>query len=117
MLSLLTQIDISISSIEMPIIYVANLLGKVYPYFYGFVIVSAIFTSAICTGYSFLENGKKNVKTYFWKNVFVCGSSIFVSYLGFSNLVNALYPVFGYLGLLQIFFLFFGFSIEKKRKN
>ena len=60
MLSLLTKIDISISSIEMPIIYVANLLGKVYPYFYGFVIVSAIFTSAICTGYSFLENGKEN---------------------------------------------------------
>lgn len=117
MLSLLTKIDISISSIEMPIIYVANLLGKVYPYFYGFVIVSAIFTSAICTGYSFLENGKENVKTYFWKNVFVCGSSIFVSHLGFSNLVNALYPVFGYLGLLQIFFLFFGFSIEKNRKN
>ena len=102
----LTKIDILIDSIEIPIIYVANLCGKIYPYIYGFVIVAAIFTSAICTGYSFLKDGEKENEKYFLKNVFLCISSVFVAHLGFSNLVNVLYPIFGYLGIIQILFLF-----------
>lgn len=32
----------------------------------------------------------------------MCITSIIISQFGFSNLINYLYPIFGYLGIVQI---------------
>lgn len=37
--------------------------------------------------------------------IFICISSIFVIKIGFSSLVNLLYPVFGLLSLIQIIYI------------
>lgn len=76
--------------------------GLIFKFLYGFVILSAIFTTAISAGYSFLENSAKNQKQYFYFAIFICVVSIFCSNFGFSNLLNLLYPILGYLGLVQI---------------
>ena len=55
---------------------------------------------------SFLDNiikDKKNIPQY---ASILCITSILISNFGFSNLVNWLYPIFGYLGLVQIYFIF-----------
>ena len=52
---------------------------------------------------SFLQNTSKNEKSYSHIALIMCITSVIVSKIGFSNLVNLLYPVFGYLGLLQIY--------------
>lgn len=93
------------SNIEFPLIYIANLYGLNYYYTYSFVIAIAIFTTIISVGYSFLINTCKNKKKYKLLALLICFLSIFISYLGFSNLVNILYPIFGVLGIIQIFFL------------
>lgn len=92
-------------NIEMPLVYIAGNLKPIYKYIYGVVILSSIFTTAISAGYGFLNNITKNKKLYSYLNLFICTSSIFVSNIGFSNLINYLYPIFGVLGIVQIIFI------------
>lgn len=94
-----------IKTIEIPIIYIASLLGSMAKYIYGALILIAIFTTAISAGYGFLNNTTKHRKDYLKMALIICIISIFFGQLSFSNLISFLYPVFGYLGILQIFFL------------
>ncbi len=102
---LVLKVDIDINYIELPTIYVAGMFGKIYKYLYGITILVAILTSAISAGYSILENYKSNKKTYKKIAFLICISSILISKIGFSNLIGLLYPVFGILGIIQIYFL------------
>ena len=95
----------NINEVEMPLVFIAGQLGKIYKYIYGIVILFAIFTSAISSGYAFLENTTKNKKQYKTMCFILCISSIFISKFGFSSLVNTLYPIFGVLGLVQIVYI------------
>lgn len=94
-----------IKDIEIPIIYIANTLGTCGKYVYGILVLIAIFTTAISSGYGFLSNITKNRRTYLIIACIICVISILVGQLGFSKLISILYPVFGYLGIIQIIFL------------
>ena len=94
-----------LNNIEIPIVYIAGLLGNAYKYIYGLVILVAIFTSAISAGYGFLTNCSKNRKTYIYLSMLICTVSILISTFSFSGLINLLYPIFGYLGIIQIIFI------------
>lgn len=94
-----------IHEVEIPIVYIASMLGKGFKYIYGIVVLIAIFTSAIGSGYGFLNNITKNRKKYLTYTGLICTLSILIGQLGFSSLINLLYPVFGYLGIIQIIFL------------
>ena len=96
------QIDINIDKIELPTVYIAATMGKVFKYGYGLVIIAAIFTSAISAGYGILENSIQDRKRYKIKSALMCITAILVSNIGFSWLVNTMYPIFGILGLAQI---------------
>lgn len=91
---------------DLPMVYIAGVLGKTAKYFYGVVILLSIFTSSISIGFSLLDNISRSKRQYFMFSVALCTSSIFVSQIGFSNLVSILYPIFGYIGLIQLYFLF-----------
>ena len=97
---MLVKVDVNIENLEMPVAYV---ISNVYPYFkwmYAIILPSSILTTAISLGNSFVENmAKKSRKKII--NL-MCISAILVSGIGFSNLINILYPLFGYLGLIQI---------------
>lgn len=111
--------------LELPMIEIVGQFGKLFSKLYGLVIVVSIFTSAISTGYSFLENVSKTRKHYQFNLLGICLSGIFVSYLGFATLVQILYPIFGILGCIQIYWIIkqrynlrkVERSIEKKAKN
>lgn len=94
-----------IYKIEIPIVYIASTLGISFKYIYGIVILMAIFTTAVCAGYGFLNNVTKNKKSYILYAGVMCLMSIIIGQIGFSNLINLLYPIFGYLGIIQLFFL------------
>ena len=99
---LIADIEIDINSIEMPAVYA---IGKYFPSFragYGFIILASILTTAVSEGISLLENVCKTKKSYTQVAAILCITSIFFSKIGFSNLINLLYPVFGILGLVQI---------------
>ena len=98
---LILKVDIDINKVELPTVYVASMMGKGYKIIYGIVILVAIYTSAISAGYGFLEK-YKDKKQY--RNIVIIMSIIafFTSNLGFTTLLNLLYPIFGILGLVQI---------------
>ena len=100
---LLTKVDVDIEKLEMPAVYVVSNMFYILKYLYGFVILGSIFTTAISLGISFVQNTSRNEKSYSHIVLIMCITSVVVSKIGFSNLVNLLYPVFGYLGLLQIY--------------
>ena len=110
---ILVKVDVDITKLEMPAVYVISNMIKGVSLAYGFIILGSIFTTSISLGTSFLQNVTKNKKSYTQIAVIMCITSILISKIGFSNLVNLLYPIFGYLGLLQILKI----SIEKIRKN
>lgn len=89
--------------LELPMLQIVKEFGKIYPYIYGIVIVTAIFTSAISAGYGFLSN--LNPKKYTKYVILICSTSILIAPIGFTALVNVWYPFFGVLGLIQIFLI------------
>ena len=104
--SILSNIDSDISNIEMPVVYVIEKLFTGLKTIYGFVIISSIFTTSISLGTSFLNNVCDSPKRFPQVAGIMCITSVIVSNFGFSNLVNLLYPIFGYLGIIQIFYIF-----------
>lgn len=104
--NLISKVDIDINTIELPTVYVASKLGTIYKYIFGIIILLSIFTTAISAGYGFLENNASNEKRYKVLNIIMCVSAIFISNIGFSKLLNLLYPIFGILGLIQIYRIF-----------
>ena len=104
---LLIRVDVDITKLEMPAVYVVSNISKILKYIYGFIILGSIFTTTISLGTSFLKNITKSKKSYTQIAVIMCITSVLISKIGFSNLVNALYPIFGYLGILQVLKIFF----------
>lgn len=97
-----------IQLMELPTVYIASRLGGLYKYVCGFVILGAIFTTAISSGYGFLSNFN-NRRFYIVMALLICIVSIALSNIGFSTLLNLLYPI---LGLLRFYTDYF-FSCQR----
>lgn len=100
--TLLLKIDINISTLEMPVVYVISKFFYQFKMIYAFIILASIFTTAISIGTGLLQNINIKGKSYTQFVIFMCITSLIVSNYGFSNLVKNLYPVFGYIGIVQI---------------
>lgn len=104
--------------IELPTVYISSASGPILKYLTGFAIIGAIFTTAISSGYGFLNNLKiNNKKTYILINFLLCTISIFLSNIGFSTLLNILYPILGVLRFNTNYFyiIFFKNTLKKMR--
>lgn len=86
--SLILKVDIDITKLELPAVYVAGMINKTYQILYGIIILAAIYTSAISAGYGFLQNYQTNTKKYKNMLILICMIGLFVSNLGFTTLVN-----------------------------
>ena len=92
-----------IYNIEIPILYISNSSFKIFSFFYFFIVLSAIITTMISSGYSFINNFSKNnfkIKLI----IFLLFSFVFCLF-SFSDLINFFYPIFGLIGFIQIFLI------------
>lgn len=103
---LLMKVDVELSTLEMPIVYVIRSFFKQYKTIYAFIILTSIFTTAISIGIGLLQNINSDKKRYTHFVIFMCITSLIVSNLGFSKLVNLMYPIFGYIGIIQLIYIF-----------
>ena len=99
---LLTNVDVNFDDLQMPAVYAISNTFPQFRIIYGIVILFAIFTTAISDGVNFLENVIKNKKYIPHFAAIMCITSVLISNIGFSNLVEVLFPLFGYLGIVQI---------------
>ena len=103
---LLANVDINFQNLEMPLVYVIENKFNKFKLLYGIIILIAIFTTAVSVGLGFLNNICKNEKSFPQIALILCISSVLISPIGFSNLINNLFPLFGFLGLIQITYIF-----------
>ena len=102
---LLVKVDVEVSTLEMPIVYVIRTFFKQYKTIYAFIILMSIFTTAISIGIGLLQNMSGDRRRYTHFVIFMCITSLIVSNLGFSKLVNLMYPIFGYVGIIQLIYI------------
>ena len=102
---LFTKIDVDIKNLEMPAVYMVEKILPLFKNIYGIIILGSIITTAVSLGASFLQNISKSKKSYTQIALIMCITSVLISNIGFSNLVATLDPIFGYLGLIQIFMI------------
>lgn len=87
---------------EMPAVYVISNNFYQYRTIYAFIILASIFTTAISVGIGFLQNVSKTKTSYPQFVITMCITSLVITNFGFSKLLNFVYPVFGYIGIIQI---------------
>lgn len=92
-------------NIELPILHISNSSASIFLYFYFFIILSAIFTTMVSSGYSFINNF--NNKHFLKKLILFLIFSFVFSKSSFSDLINFFYPLFGIIGFVQIFLILF----------
>ena len=104
---LLINVNTNFSNLDMPVVYVIKNKFPEISKIYGVIILIAIFTTAISIGTGFLNNVSTCKREYISIAFWMCLISIIVANIGFSNLVKVLFPMFGYMGILQILLILF----------
>lgn len=110
--AILSQSNFNVSNLEMPVVFIVGKYGIFYKYIYCLVVGIAIFTTAISVGYGYLQNYENNKEKYNKKIILLILCSIIAIPIGFSKLIELLYPIFGGIGLVQSLYV-----IKKKRKD
>ena len=111
---MLTLSAVNISKVEIPVLTILDECHPVEKMVYSIAIITAILTSAISSGYGVAENIKDRRK-YKTITFAMCLAEIPIAYIGFGNLVEILYPLFGVIGIITI--LKKVNSIAKNAKN
>ena len=104
---LLINVNTNFSNLDMPVVYVIKNKFPEISKIYGVIILIAIFTTAISIGTGFLNNVSTCKREYISIAFLMCIISIIIANIGFSNLVKVLFPMFGYMGILQILLILF----------
>ena len=103
--SVLTSVTEDYSTIEMPAVYAIDKKLSWLSGIYSSVILFSIFSTAISIGISFLKNITKDRKSFPQFVAIMCISGALISNFGFSNLVKLLFPLFGYLGIFEMWII------------
>ena len=103
--SVLVSLNVDYSKIQMPAVYVIDNKYFQFSSIYGIVILLSIFSTAISIGISFLKNITKNKKSFPQIVAIMCITGVIISNFGFSNLVKILFPLFGYIGIVEMIWI------------
>jgi|LSQX01.1.fsa_nt_gb uncharacterized membrane protein YkvI len=88
---------------EIPFLYVVVQKGRIIELIYVFVLYSAMLTTAVANGYGLISKMDELLKIRRkTSTILFCIFSFFLAKVGFANLVNVLYPLFGYMGLFLV---------------
>lgn len=102
----------------VPMLRIAENAGNIMKYVYGAVLYMAMITTAVSSGFALLSFCTKHLPLSRTSIAgIICGVSVPLAYIGFSDLVNKLYRFFGFLGLFVLFAVIFDGLRFKKQKN
>lgn len=102
---------------QIPLIAVLLKYNYLISQCYKIVLFLAMLLAALSAGICFITriNNRVNNRVNINKKLIIISSILFtipLSFMGFSNLISILYPIFGYLGMFMMFIIIFnGFKI------
>ncbi len=115
MMGVIVLVDgMDIVSFDIPVLAIINNRGSLIKYIYIIVILGAIVTTAVGNGYGAIKwiesyiGIKRNIISLFF-----CISAFILSFVGFSGFTDKIYPLFGFIGLAEMFFIFKYFLKDK----
>ncbi|MGE5328843.1 MAG: hypothetical protein ACM3KR_04985 [Deltaproteobacteria bacterium] len=101
---------------QMPIIRIIKDIQVPAGWIYGVVLLCAMFTSSISSGYCFLNRISDIIPIGYKVNaILICILSLPLSALSFAGMIGWLYPIFGYLGLFQVIIVICGWILSLNR--
>lgn len=105
-LGLIAKLD-SVSEVEMPTLLMADEIAPWLSIVMGIVIFGMVFSTAAGALYAFARRVVNPSKPSFKPIVILFAVIAYIlSFVGFSELIGTVYPMFGYLGLLLIIIVF-----------
>ncbi|TCT12308.1 putative membrane protein YkvI [Natranaerovirga pectinivora] len=107
----------SIQGVEIPMLTIVMQYAPLIQYIYILVIIAAMFTTAVANGYGIVAKLKAKEKdSNFGIFIFVM-MGVLVAQIGFSTMVSKVYPVFGYIGLLELILILMYFIKYKTNQR
>ncbi len=100
---------------EIPALYIISDKSRFLSIFYSLVVWGAIFTTLVGNLFSMTSffHDRFGMNHLFTATLIICAASL-LSFLGFSSIVNTLYPIVGLIGVIFIIGVFF---YTRKLKN
>ena len=97
---------------DIPTLGVAKFANSFISVYYSLIILFAVFTTAFSCGYAFLR--MNNEKNYLRNTIIICVLAVFLSKIGFAEMINLFFPVFGYFGIAQ--FIIIALANRRRKK-
>ncbi len=93
--------------VDIPMLAVTGKTNSAVNYIYILVLIGAIITTAVGNGYGAVKwvEDKISVNTIVIEGI-ICFMAFLFSFVGFSKFTDRIYPLFGFLGLVEIFSIF-----------
>ncbi len=102
MLPLYLRFD-QVFGLEIPMLGILHEYGDLIRYFYLIILLCAIFTTAVANGFVFIEWVSGKFERKLAVTIVVTVFAVVFSHIGFSGFVNVVYPIFGVVGVIQVF--------------
>jgi uncharacterized membrane protein YkvI len=109
------------SRFEIPLLALAQTHGTAIEYAFIILLFAAIYTTAAANGYFVVDWAYKRklippVNNRYVYSAVVCVMGALLAHIGFSSLVADVFPLFGYLGLFEIFTIIIFFIVLTRGK-
>ena len=103
-----------VKGMDIPLLVIVSKYSNYIQVIYILMLISAIITTAVGNGFGALKwfETKVNIHPMVLKLLFILFAAIF-SLFGFSSFVGKIYPLFGYIGLFEIFAILIRFFLLK----
>lgn len=113
-ISIFANLD-TVKDADLPILAIANQIHPWLAYIYAITVFSLIFNTAFSLFYSisrrFANGSTKRMRIVI---IFVVTIGYICSFFGFKDLISILYPILGYMGLLLLIILIYGWLRDRK---
>lgn len=113
-LSIYVNLD-TVKDADMPILAIANQIHPWLAFIYALTVFSLIFNTAFSLFYSVARRlSKGNMKRMRIIIIAIVSLGYICSFFGFKTLINILYPILGYMGILLLVILIYGWLRDRK---
>lgn len=96
-----------IITVQVPLLFVTKKLGGFYCWTSIIVLLSAMITTALGSGFAFIRGLQKRLNINYNFGLFILIIGIPFAFLGFSQLVKTIYPLFGLITMAFILIMIF----------
>ena len=101
---------------DLPMINVVNTLSKTLGAIYSILLISAMLGASIASLFPIAEMLKKRRTTQIVSCSLISLATIGFSFFGFKELINTIYPAFGYIGFIVVALVIYN-SLKKEENK